>query len=104
MTFPSDWALVHGWPDPMAEWRGGYFDDSPARNGLLEIFSDGFDSAGIPRATDVIEGDVGVISMLGHEAGAIFTGQRWAVVMPRGLAFVSSHPGMVLRAWRVCRG
>ena len=101
VTFPCDWAVLRGWPDPMATWRGGYVDASPAHDGLLDIFAAGFDGAGIPRTSDVIEGDVGLIRIFGHEAGAIFTGLRWALVAPRGMAFTMIDPSAVVMAWRV---
>jgi len=104
VTLPCDWAIMNGWPDPMAVWRGGYIDDAPARDGLLDIFTAGFDGAGIPRTDDPREGDVGLITVFGHEAGAIFTGRRWALVAPRGLAFAMANPAIVARAWRVSRG
>jgi hypothetical protein len=103
-TFPCDWAVLNGWPDPMVGWRGGYVDAAPAHDGLFAIFSAGWDGAGIPRTVEVIEGDVGVVTIFGHEAGAIFTGRRWALVAPRGMAFASADPSIVSAAWRVGRG
>lgn len=103
-TFPADWAVLNGWPDPMADWRAGYIDASPAHDGLLSLFTTGMDGAGIPRTTDAVEGDVGVINVFGHEAGAVFTGKRWALVAPRGMAFTTADPSIVQRIWRVCRG
>lgn len=103
-TFPADWCMLNGWPDPMADWRDGYIDASAAEDGLLPLFASGMFGAGIPATKDFIEGDVGVVGILGQEAGAIFTGRRWALIAPRGLAFASLEPASVLKAWRVARG
>lgn len=103
-TFPADWAVLCGWPDPMEHWRGGYVNDAPARDGLSRLFAAGMDGAGIPRAPEPVEGDIGVVTIFGHEAGAIFTGRRWALVAPRGMAFTSADPAIVQMIWRVCRG
>ncbi|SMD05656.1 hypothetical protein SAMN06272759_1309 [Novosphingobium sp. B1] len=100
-TFPCDWVVLNGWPDPMASWRGGYVDDAPARGGLLDIFARGMDGVGLPRTQNLMEGDVGVLTLLGQEAGAIFTGRRWALVAPRGMAFTTANPSIVIAAWRV---
>lgn len=103
-TFPADWIVANGWPDPMADWRGGYVDASAARDGLAPLAASGLADVGMPLADVPIEGDVGVISVFGQEAGAIFTGKRWALVAPRGLAFASADPSIVLKIWRVRRG
>lgn len=103
-VFPADWIVANGWPDPMAEWRGGYVDASAADDGLVPLAASGLAGVGMPFTAAPILGDVGVISVLGQEAGAIFTGRRWALVAPRGLAFISADPAIVVRAWRVGRG
>ncbi len=103
-TFPADWCVDQGWPDPMVVWRAGYIDASPADDGLLPLFASGMCGAGIPFADEPREGDVGVITVFGQEAGAIHTGRRWALVAPRGLAFISADPAIVVQAWRVWRG
>lgn len=103
-TFPADWCVANGWPDPMAEWRDGYIDASAAADGLLPLFAAGMFGAGLPAVSEPSEGDVGVISVFNQEAGAIFTGKRWALVAPRGLAFISADPSIVLKAWGVRRG
>lgn len=103
-TFPCDWAVLNGWPDPMASWRGGYVDDAPARGGLLEIFAAGMDGAGLSRADAPEPGDIGLLRIFGHEGGAVFTGQRWALIAPRGLAFASTQLANSQAVWRVARG
>lgn len=103
-TFPADWAVLNGWPDPMAEWRLGYINAAPANDGLFPLFAAGMDGVGIPRTSQVIEGDIGAVTIFGHEAGAIFTGRRWALVAPRGMAFTTADPSIVRAAWRICHG
>jgi hypothetical protein len=105
-VFPSDWVVINGHADPLAEWRGAYCTDDigEADDGLAEIFSDGARQAGLIETSGPREGDVGMISLLGRHAGAIYTGRRWAVVAPRGLAFASLDAGCVLKAWSVHYG
>jgi hypothetical protein len=47
---------------------------------------------------------VGVLSLLGAEAGAVFTGERWAFVGERGIGFTSVPDRAVMKAWAVARG
>jgi hypothetical protein len=37
---------------------------------------------------------------MGEEAGGIFTGERWAIVPDRGLAFVRLPEANVVGVWR----
>lgn len=115
-TFPCDWVVLCGWPDPMAKWRGTYgseveadaliaqaaeYGETVGMGGLLALFVDGFSEAGLPEVTGPFEaGDVGVVTLWGLEAGAIFTGKRWAFVPPRGLGCVSLDDECIVRAWR----
>jgi hypothetical protein len=109
-TFPANWAIECGWPDPMAAWRGAYRSEAEAEalifdaGGLVALFTVGMLSAGIPESQTLVVGDVGVVSLLGEEAGAIFTGKRWAFVADRGIACASLEPGAILRCWRVVGG
>lgn len=106
-AFPAAWAIENGLPDPMAAWRGTYATDDEAQvilareGGLLGIFGAGLEGAGMTRVDDAIMGDVGVIALLGHEAGGIYTGRRWAFVAERGLAFASLDPEAVSQIWRL---
>lgn len=106
-TFPSAWAIARGFADPMAGWRGAYRDDDEAQDiitlggGLSSLFDAGLVSVGARRVEQSEAGDIGIISILGHEAGAVYTGRRWAFVAERGLGFVSLEPGAVARLWRL---
>lgn len=111
-TLPADWAVANGWPDPMARWRGRYASEEDGEalvataGGLLALFKDGFASIGLEHERDTTEwrqGDVGVVSAYGHEAGSIYTGRRWVLVAERGLAFISLDPPDVAGLWKVAR-
>ena len=106
-TFPANWAIACGRPDPMKQWRGAYATDVEAEEivadagGLAGLFEMGMTAAGIPPVDgDPQEGDIAVITLLGEEAGAIFTGKRWAFVPERGLGFVSLDREHVACIWR----
>lgn len=110
-AMPAQWALDNGWPDPMAHWRGAYDTEKGALDlirdagGLTELFRCGMASAGIPERTGCLEtGDIGVITISGHEAGAIFTGNRWAFVAERGIGCASLHPDFIVAVWGIGRG
>jgi len=109
-AFPADWAVANGWPDPMAKWRGAYeteteaLDLIDAAGGLAVLFSEGMASVGIPTSETFALGDIAVVSVQGHEAGAIFCGKRWAFAADRGFAAASLDPDCILQAWRVAGG
>lgn len=111
VTFPAAWATANGWPDPLSDWRGAYDTEESAlelirdAGGLAIICDAGMSQAGIPKRYGEPEvGDIGVLALGEHEAGAIFTGRRWAFVAERGLAFASVEPDCVLRKWSVGHG
>lgn len=110
-AFPCAWAIDNGFPDPMADWRGRYDSEETALDmiadaGSLEsLFTQGMGGAGLPLVDGEFEaGDIGVVQLFGEQAGAVYTGTRWAFVSERGLAFVTIRPEHVLRAWRVQNG
>lgn len=105
---PAQWAIDNGRADPMAQWRGAYDTEEGAlvlirdAGGLNELFRCGMASAGIPeRRGDPQVGDIGVLHAGDTQAGAIFTGKRWAMVAQRGLAVASVEPEAVSAAWSV---
>lgn len=109
-AFPADWAMANGHPDPMAAWRGAYASESgaidliDAAGSLCALFERGMTSAGLERVGEPEPGDIGVLQVLGEQAGAVYTGKRWALVADRGLAFASIEPEHVLQIWRVANG
>lgn len=110
-TFPADWCIASGLPDPMAHWRASYDTEDEAlvfireAGGLVKLFDCGMSSAGISRRVgEPVAGDLGVIRIGEHEAGAIFTGRRWAFVAKRGVGFASIDPDFIVAVWAVCHG
>lgn len=100
-TMPADWCLSLGHPDFAARWRD-FTDpeacDAVSQGGLVPLWEDGI-GAGLPLAeAPYLPGDIGVITAHGLEAGAIFTGERWAIRTGRG--FAALHGVTVLKAWR----
>jgi len=110
-TFPAAWAIANGYPDFMADWRGRYETEAQALDliaeagGLADLFSAVLDEAGLTRVVGDFEpGDIGVVQLLGEQAGAVYTGKRWALVADRGMAFASIASEHIVRAWRVANG
>lgn len=111
VTMQAEWCVANGWPDPMEDWRGSYDSEDVGlafvrdAGGMVALFDCAMVGAGVPRRDgDPQIGDVGVLSIQGHEAGAIFTGKRWAFVANRGLGFASVHPDCICAVWEVARG
>jgi len=105
---PAQWAIDNGLSDPMANWRGAYDTEESAlalieeAGGLAQLFRIGMESAGIPERHGGLQiGDIGVLLVGDQEAGAIFTGKRWALVAARGLAVASVEIEAVSAAWSV---
>lgn len=102
-TFPADWLILCGRSDPMAKWRGAYSDEASCAaliddaGGLLPLWIEGL---GEPDYCEPVMGDVAVVQMWGHSAGAIYTGKRWAVRSVRGWAAASFAADDVLAVWR----
>ena len=95
----------------MTRRRGAYDSEEAAlgliteAGGLVALFDQFLGAAGIvEREGNPQPGDIGVVSIRGEEAGAIFTGGRWALVGERGLIFVTLPSENVLKAWAVDRG
>ncbi|WP_066770114.1 DUF6950 family protein [Sphingobium sp. CCH11-B1] len=101
-TFPADWLILCGRPDPMSRWRGLYADEAGCAaliadaGGLMPLWTK---ALGEPALCEPEIGNVGVVQMWGHAAGAIFTGKRWAVRSQRGWAAASFQPDDVLGVW-----
>jgi hypothetical protein len=104
--FPSDWAVLNGWPDPMASWRGTYASENAAdaRGGMEEAFAAGMEQAGLSLTVEPMPGDIGLIDLIGTKAGAIWTGRRWAFVAQRGLGVASIEPQFIIASWSIERG
>lgn len=107
-TFPADWCIRAGYPDPMAFIRGTYGSAAEATahvagTGLLKLATRGFASIGLQRTKQPTCGDVAVIARHTDDGAdvscAIRSGDRWVTLMERGL--VVDAGGKPLRIWRV---
>lgn len=102
---PSDWCVANGHPDFAAAWRDTIAPEAcdaaaAGKGGLLALW-EGDIGDGLPATNDPDRGDIGVVEAMGLQAGAIFTGDRWAIQGPRTLHFLSGDQVRVLKAWRV---
>lgn len=115
-TLPADWCIALGYPDFAADWRHltdpAECDAAPrAAGGLEQLWTQGIGTA-LPvvgeaggaartRVSELDPGDIAVIVALGLEAGAIWTGKRWALRAARGLHFIQDTRHVAIRqAWR----
>lgn len=110
-TFPAAWAIERGYRDPMAHVRGSYDTEESARaviaagGGLVALFDAALSAIGVGPAEGTPQaGDIGVIELLGEQAGGVYTGERWAFVAPRGIALATLGPEHVKGLWRVGHG
>src|SRR5690606_7770473 len=110
-ALPAAWSLHLGTADPMAGYRGAYSSEAEAEDiiaragGLVPLFTAGLESVGWQRVGAPAMGDIGIIGLLGEEAGAVYTGGRWAFVAERGLGFVTLEgKRAVSRVWRLGGG
>ena len=111
VTIVADWLMVNGLPDAMAHRRGSYDSEEQAQGliadagGLVALFGQFLGAVGIAeREGEPMAGDVGVVSLMGHEAGGIFTGERWALVGERGITMVSPAFAQPLKSWALNHG
>jgi hypothetical protein len=104
-TDEADWCMTKGYPDFAAPWRDIVDPDECERvvieaGGLAVLWDRGIGDA-LPDASAPYQpGDIGVVTAHGLEAGAIFTGERWAIRRQRGHLY--AHPSLVavVAAWR----
>lgn len=104
-TLPADWLLTLGFPDFAAPWRETTGDAADAvLAGELVGHWDAAIGTALPVVTSpFLPGDIGIVRRLIWEAGAIFTGERWAFQRRRGLAFAPMPDEAIIKAWRPCR-
>jgi hypothetical protein len=101
-TMAADWCMALGHPDFAKRWRRittGPAIRKATRRGLVRLWLQGIGPA-LPVVADLRMGDIAVIEAGGEEAGAIFTGQRWAMRRERGLLFVAPEGIPILKVWR----
>lgn len=104
-TLVADWLIQCGYPD----YADGFRDITDpeecrivaeARGGLGELW-EGLFAGAVPWADAPWRpGDIAVVAIGPHEAGAIFTGERWALRQDHGLSFGSPEFLVVTRGWR----
>lgn len=104
-TMPADWCMALGHPDYAAAWRDitdpHACEATTAHDGLLTLWQQGIGGA-LPVVEVLEPGDIAVIALGPLEAGAIWTGERFAIRTAKGLHF-SAEPRL-LKAWRPRRG
>lgn len=104
-TMPADWCLRLGHPDFAAEWRDTTEPEAceaapEAAGGLAVLWDRAIADAIPPVGPPYIAGDIGVIAIYGLESGAIFTGDKWAVRIKRGVSFARLPESAIVAAWR----
>lgn len=99
-TLPADWCVALGHPDFAAEWRDV---TTPAQcahfRKLVPLWRTGIGRA-LPVVRDLQPGDIAVVRAMKLEAGAIWTGEKWAIQGNRKLHFLSADSVNLVRAWR----
>lgn len=111
-TFPADWCVSLGLPDFAAKWRAVIDPaecEEVAGGDLVALWEEGIGDA-LPQADLPYQaGDIGVIRIAGQlaggapaviEAGAVFTGDKWAVRKERGLSLARLPDSVIAKAWR----
>ena len=103
-TMPADWCVARGHPDFAAAWRDTIdpaacdaAQDAPG--GLLALWDAGIGD-GLPQVDALEAGDIAVVSVGGIDAGAIWTGERFAIRGARVVHFLAPGALTVLRGWR----
>jgi hypothetical protein len=97
-TYAGDWVLACTGVDPIAQWRGYSTEDEVERliaeaGGLENLWDEGM-AAVWPRAAIPSAGAVGIVTLPGQDGtpidvGGIWTGRRWSIRSPRGIASLS---------------
>lgn len=101
----GDFLTERGYPDFAAEWREvtdtAACEAIPAEaGGLLPLWERGIGDA-LPEASlPLCAGDIAIVAAHGLEAGAIFTGERWAMKAARGVHWIAPDAVTVVKAWR----
>lgn len=99
----ADWCIANGWPDFAAAWRDTVDlaeCQRVAATGLLDLWDRGIGAALPIVSAPYVAGDIAVVRHLGLEGGSIFTGERWAMELERGVAFIPLPQTAILKAWR----
>jgi len=102
---PADWCMALGHPDYAAAWRGitdpHACEATTEHVSLLSLWEQGIGNA-LPAIEQLEPGDIAVVALGPLEAGAIWTGERFAIRTGTGLHF--SNAPRLLKAWRPTGG
>jgi hypothetical protein len=71
-----------------------------AGGNLLELWDCGIGDALAAAVPPFQSGDIAVIGRAGVQAGAIFTGERWAIQTEKGFAALPLADSAIIKAWR----
>lgn len=102
---PADWCASLGHPDFAAAWRDivdpALCESVPENaGGLLNLWELGIGSALPEVATPLQAGDIAIVTAFGLEAGAIWTGERWAIRGQRTMHWIAADGAVIVKAWR----
>lgn len=103
-TMPADWCIALGHPDFAAKWRDTIEPSACSAaqqgdGGLEALWVAGIDGS-IPEVEELQAGDIAVVALDDEQAGAIFTGERWAIRGQRTVHFLPMDALTCIRAWR----
>lgn len=102
-TMPADWCAALGHPDFAARWRGVVDPaecEAIAGGDLLALWEEGIGGSLPVAETPYEAGDIAVVTRAGLQAGAIFTGERWAIQTATGLTALPLGERAIVKAWR----
>jgi len=103
-TLPADWCIALGYRDFAAPWRRVVdpleCERATQEAGLAQLWGDSI-GRDLPLVDGELQaGDVGIVQYLAFEAGAIWTGARWALRAKAGLHFANIDRVALVAAWR----
>lgn len=102
-TMPADWCVTLGYPDFAAKWRAIVEPvecEQIAGGDLLSLWDEGIGDGLAVASAPYQSGDIAVVQRMGLQAGAIFTGERWALQAAHGLVSAPFGDRAILKAWR----
>jgi hypothetical protein len=104
-TLVADWLIECGYPDYAERYRDltdpAECEAIAAAHGGLGTLWESLFQGVVPWAEAPWQaGDVGVVTLGGFEAGAVFSGERWALRQSHGLVFAGCDQVAVARGWR----
>lgn len=105
--FAAEWCIRRGRGDPMDFLKPLYASEFQAMRtiheggGIIALWSRGMADIGAPVVVQPEAGDVGIVESLTdrgiEQVGAIYVGQRWAMLGIHGMVFAPATP---IKVWR----